>query len=261
MQFFKTFLFILFSYFISKVFSLEVLKKYSSIKPLNNYVVFDSSEFKIGDKIYFQIKASSDVCSKNLYYEFYDDVDSIDYSTPYNHVSSDSSSSTSVNGQITSYKLYFTIKKEEKDLNGKSGNYLYMTFDCSGSIEFENTKISGATSDLIIVFVILGVVFAIIIAVFIYCCYCRRRARIKEINRMNMAAANNVYPIEPYSIQGQPMNQVQYGNSAYSYQTPYGVYINPNTVNIAPNVQVMPQSADKSSNREIYSQNFEKPKE
>ena len=134
-----------------------------------------------------------------------------------------------------------------------------MKFDCQGSIEFENTKYSGANIDLIIVLVICGVVLAIIIGISIYCCYCRRRARIKEMNRMNNAAATHVYPVNPYSIQGEQINQVQYANSAYAYPPPYNAYINPNNVSVAPNVQIIPQSsAQKSSKREIYSQKLKK---
>ena len=262
MKIYKFLYIFFFSFFISKVFLIEVLNKYSSTKTSNGYIVFDSSQFKEGDKMYFEIRSSDEVCTEELYYEFYDSISSINIgSQPNKYVSKDSSSTTVINGKVTSVKLYFTIEK--KELNGLSGNYLYMKFFCDGTIEFENTKSSGATKDLIIVLGILGAVFVIIIAIVIYCCVCRRRSKIKEMNRiniMNMAAQGQVYPINPYPIQGQPINQVQYGNSAYAYPSPQISYINPNN---PPNVQIIPQNipVQQSSQRKIYSQKFEKPKE
>ena len=256
--------FLFFAYFMSKVFSKEILNKYSSTQTSKGYIIFDSSQFKIGDEMYFVIKASNDFCSKNLYYDFYDDTDSINVlSEPYYYISSESFSSTSVNGKVTSYKLYFTIKKKENELNGKSGNYLFMKFDCSGSIEFENTKKNESFAVIAIVFIVFGVIILIFIVICIIVCCVRRK-----IIRRNIPPSGQVYTVNPYYIQGQPMNQVQYANYAYVYPAPtaYNPYSNPNNANIAPNVPVyqngaLPQSAPQTStNEDIYSPKFEKPK-
>ena len=259
MKSFKVFFFLLFACFKYGIFSTNVLKKYSSTKTSNNYVIFESSEFKIGDKMYFEIESSNNGCSEYLYYDYYDDIYSVNIlDKPLNFVKKDSSSTTSVNGRITSYTLYFTIKKEREELNGLSGNYLFMNFDCLGSVEIKNTKISGITKTLIIVFVVLA--FFILLFIIIFVCYCKKRRA-----KMYIPPVNPVYPVIPYYIQVQPMNQAQY---PYPYQTPIPnmVYNNPNLVNIAPNAEIyqngaVPQVVEQpTSNREIYSQQFEKPK-
>ena len=55
---------------MANVSSIDVLCKYSSTKTNDSFIVFDSSDFKKRDKIYFEIKASSDVCTHLLFYQF-----------------------------------------------------------------------------------------------------------------------------------------------------------------------------------------------
>ena len=271
MKILKIFLFLLYC-LIKNVFSIEILQKYSTITTYESYVIFNSTDFSEGKEIYLRFDAK-DICDDYLYYEYYDDVDLISRSKPKYSQKQEFSETTTINGKITKYVLYFTIKKVNYELNGLKGNYILLNYDCNGKVEIENTEKNEKNSSLIVVFVCIGVFLFVIIIIVVICCYCQRMKRASRLQ--------NIYP-ENQFYYGQPVYQ-QYGNGPYIYQTPIQIQ-NPNMnmnmmvnnnpspnnmpyMNVPQNVQIIQNGAISqnqnfapSSNREKISQNFEKPK-
>lgn len=187
-------LYIFFSFLFSKVSSIQLLKKYSSIKVSCSdlMIAFDSSEFNLNDDLYFTFKLDSKNLEKTLLYDFYENIDVQDDNlisilNPSKKKEPDSSLDTKTNNIVTERKNYYTIKKEiEYD-------FLLLDFQCSGgSLTIENTKKSGDKVNTIIIIVIACVFGVILIVVMIVVCI-KRRA-----NRMARAAlrmsASGYYP-------------------------------------------------------------------
>ena len=256
MKFFKVFL-ILFYLSFANVYSDEILQKYSEVSVYSGCVIFNATDFQIGEKIYLEIETKGD-CSNELYYQHYNDMTYI-YGLPELVTRTTTSSSTSVNGKTTT-TYYFTIKKST-DINDLQGNYIQLYYDCDDKYKIKNTESSGATKLIIIVCCVVGAVLVVIIIIIVLCCY-RRRVR----NRIGY-----VYPVNPY-YSGQQVYP-QYGNGPFIYQTPNMnmiMYNSPNNMNygnIPQNIQIVqngsaPQPKDKvqpSSNRENFSNKKEKP--
>ena len=164
---------------------------------------------------------------------------------------------TTENGMTTSITLYFTLQKST-DSKGFEGYYILLYYDCFDRFEVRNTEKSRKTK--LVVIACCCVAAIILIIIIIICCYLRwtRKAAISSIG---------VLGFNPY-YSGQQVYP-QYGNCPFIYQTPNMIYNSPYNVNynnIPQNVQVIqndsisqPQ-AQPSSNREQFSQKFEKPK-
>ena len=260
MRFFNIFCFGFFGYLIIKILCVDILKKYSSIKTNNNYIVFESNEFSVGDKMHFTIKSDSD-CDDYLYYQYYDAIEDINYNNqPIRYIKYDSESNTKVNGRIKSLTRYFTIEKKSGDLSNLNGDFLYLKFNCygSGSVTIENTESSNNST--IIIVVIVTIMFICIIGFIIWRCYkTRNRERLRIIQENY---SNQYYPQMPMQM---PMPVYpQYGNQAIVYQNPNSnpnvVYVNPknaNNYNVPQNMQVIDKGAmsgdvsQNSSNREV----------
>ena len=139
----RIFTFIFLGYLIINLLSIEILRKDGSKKSTDGYIVFDSSEFLVGDTMHFEIESSSS-CDDYLYYQYYDNIDNINisysnfnqmYSVKYNF-----QSSVKVNEESQSLTRHFKIEKKREELADLEGNYLYLEFDCFGSVEISNTK-------------------------------------------------------------------------------------------------------------------------
>ena len=264
MKYFKFYFFFINIYLIINVLSIQILKKDESIKTDNNYVIFDSSQFAIEDEMYFELKAKS-LCDEYLDYQFFDNIDSIDYYSDLSYYTSkEASSSTSINGVITSYTLYFTIKKKESELNGLKGNYLLLQYNCDiSSVEFSNTKTSGKTKVITIAIIVVVIFVVVFVGIILIICFCLKRRSNPIIYE---GQQNYPYHVNPY-YPGQIIQpQYQYGNAAIVYPNS-NMVINapPNSVNynngaFPQNVQIIQNGAAPSSNEENYVQKFEKPK-
>ena len=273
MKYLAFFLLIFFGFLLINILSIEILNKYGKIYTTQGYIVFDSSSFSNGEKMYFTLSTDG-YCVYNLdtlYYNYLSSTNSIDIvapSTPY-RVKRDSSSKTTVNGYVTSFSAYFTIMKKEEEFGNSNGDYLYLTFNCYEDVEIENTKESGAKKILVGLIVGFVVFFVIVIVIIIVCCYCRRKRRAARAAMMaNNEVMAQTYGISPYGatpIYPQQIMMQPYPNNnvVYAYQNPNMAYMNnnmnfannPNTVQVVQN-GVNPQSF---SNRQM-NQKFEKPK-
>ena len=268
MKYIKFDFFLIYFYLIINVFAAQILKRDDTIKTDNNYVVFDSSEFAIGDEMHFELDAKS-WCSEYLDYQYFDSIDSIDYSSELNYyIEKEASSSTRVNGVITSYTLYFTIKKTEDELDGLKGNYLLLKYECDkNSVEFGNTKKSGKSKIATIVIVVIVVFIVVFVGIFLVIYFCRKRRSIPGV--IYEGQENYPYPY-PYQVNpyypGQVIQpQYQNGNVAIIYPNQNMVINAPNNANynygVTPqNVPIVQNGATPSSNRDNYLQKYEKPK-
>jgi len=240
--------------------TIPTLKKYDKVKSETGKVIFESKDFTNGDNMYFKVKANGDCYGKDLNYEYYDtDNEITELSSTRLYVTSHSSSSSSVQGRVTSLTRYFTIKKKSDEFKGLNGEYLLLYFKCSITVEFENTETDGAKKIAIIV-VVVFVVFLVVMAVIIgVCCYCiRKRARMR---RAYISQPNMMYGVPPpiYPQQGnmvmmyggqqvivQP-NGIPYNNpnvpySNLPYNTPSGLAANNNLIP-QQNYNMVPQSS------------------
>ena len=258
MKFNKNYYFVIFFNLIIGLLSEDILQKSESKETNNDYIIFNSSSFSIGNDMYFEIKSKSD-CDDYLYYQYYDNVSSIDYNSElYYKTKSTTSSSTKVNGKIKSLNLYFTITKKENELDGLKGDYLFLNFDCDDSVEFANSEKSGISKNTAIILPIVAGVILLFIACFLIIRYYRKR-RMRGVvyeERENYPYQYNIYPNQgiPYPNQGIPYpNQgipypypnssgmpipQQNGNSTFIYQNnPNIIMNNPNNPNIGEKVK------------------------
>ena len=175
------------------------LEKYGKLEARTDpYIIFDSSDFKIGDHIYFKISGIN-YNYGNIEYEFFDNyIEYSDYST---HPTSKaktlsySSKSTYNNHKYTDEVRYYTIEKTRNLIIGDGeGQYLAIYPNCY-LYDIENYKQNIA----LIIGVVVGVaVVAVIIGIILYC-----------YRKKKIAAANN----QVYSQNPNTINQVQVQNN------------------------------------------------
>ena len=191
---------VLFSILLSEIISIETLNKYSSVKVecYEKRIIFDSSGFNLNDEMYFTFSLTSTFSSSledTINYDFHNFVDDENaFSKSCLKHARTSASSSSSSGSKTTYKNYYTIKKD------KDENYLLIEFYCSsGSLTIENTE-ENKGKQVTIIIVVVVVVFAVIFTIIIVCtCIRRRQAQMARASMqmaktgMIMQAAANCY--------------------------------------------------------------------
>jgi hypothetical protein len=227
MSYFKHFIIITIFLISIKAATFPILKKYGKVENTNGKVIFESKDFSEGDDMHFKIKTNGNFIFKELQFRYFSNIEDITYSSSTRYSESyKSSSTTSVNGRVTS-TLYFTIKKKSEDYSDSNGNYLLLEINSFNFVDFENTEKDGSKSIIIIVIIVLVVSLVVIGVIIGLCCYCiRKRARMR-------AAYINPTPMIMYGAP-QPMYPQQ-GNMVYMYGgqqvmvQPNGIpYNNPN---------------------------------
>ena len=181
-----------------------------------DFVIFDSSEFSKGDKIYFKITAD-DFAYEEIYFEFFDDPN--DY-TPKSRWAAEYPTSTSESHN--SITKYYTIEKSSRNLGSYEGKFLVIYFWCYGNIEIENENNENA---LMIALIVVGVVIVGAVVVFIIC-YCIRKRRNAMMRNgygtENVQVVNNNYGQQPVpNYQNNNMNMNMNANNAYAYNNGY----------------------------------------
>jgi hypothetical protein len=227
MPYFKHFIIIMMFFISIKAAAFPILKKYGKAENTNGKVIFESKDFSEGDDMHFKIKTNGNFIFKELQFRYFSNIEDITSSSSTRYSESyKSSSTTSVNGRVTS-TLYFTIKKKSEDYSDSNGNYLLLEINSFNFVDFENTEKDGSKSIIIIVIIVLVVSLVVIGVIIGLCCYCiRKRARMR-------AAYINPTPMIMYGAP-QPMYPQQ-GNMVYMYGgqqvmvQPNGIpYNNPN---------------------------------
>ena len=246
-----------------KVHALPVLKKYGKVEKTTGKVIFESKDFSEGDNMYIKVSKKGEF-NNELKYEYFNTDEEIEDSSITSHyVTYQSSSSSSVNGRVTSSTKYFTIKKNSGEYGGSNGNYLLLKIDyynLVNDVDFENTENDGSTNGIIIVIIVL-VVFLVLIGVIIgVACYCRRKRAIMRqayINQAPMMMYGGPQPMYPqqgnivYMYGGQQgmtqPNGIPYNNPNMQYSnipnnTPSGLVVQNNQIP-QQNYNMIPQSS------------------
>lgn len=177
----KFVIFIYLIYIIKKVISLEILNKNTSISTSDNLIIFNSKDFPIDEDIYFKIeiidKSNSNSFGDAIRYDFYDNINNINYNTIKNTASLEISDESDL-------IKFFIIKKDKNILNSLNGDYILIKFNinCSKIIEnyfksanSENNSKKKSKGDLFLeIFLPIFIVGFIILCIF---CCCADRLR------------------------------------------------------------------------------------
>ena len=210
-------LFIFITYiFLIKYILLETdfdLGKYQLLQlQSDTCILFDSSEFKIGEEIFIKItgifleeysyieyyfydnenKNKNEKCNnlsgQSLIKEYYNKIDKVtdDYGNPLYEI------------------RYFTIDKKKEYLGTSNGNYLKIFTHMYGNYDIENTEINQGYARIVGIIIVVVVIVGVIIAIIVYCIYRRKR----------MAQFNQPGPIN--NAQNVPVKNM-YNNPNYAY--------------------------------------------
>ena len=178
--------------------------------------IFNSGDFKDGEKMYFKIKAERFL---NFYvnYEFTDSTNgpSNDYTTWYKETFNLKSDSETIGNKKYSVQ-YFTIVKDKNKFRGTKGDWLIIYFHVDGNndgyendsgdgnVILENTlEDEGKFETWKIVVIVVAIVLVIGLAIG---CYCYRRK--KQLAMMNQNAGGG-YPAQSVGV-NQYNNNAQY---------------------------------------------------
>jgi len=216
------------------------LEKYKkiTISSYNFYIVFDSSDFKIDEEIYFKITAEGGFARPEIYYEFFDNLKN------YTSINIKPAYSTNDRSDDDGEIRYYTIKKSSSNLGSSEGKYLIIFFYCEGLVEIENID-----KDYEIIITIIVIIIIIIVGIIILIVYCCKRRKYRLIN-------NNVSPTAEQSNLNTYINnnaQAQTNGNNYNQE-----YINNRQAQI--NVNNYNQGYNSSNNQNINSNNNNKSK-
>ena len=126
---------IVLSYLFIKILTQEILSKYDKTSTKQGYIVFDSSSFSNGDKIYFTLSADG-LCYnslKALNYTYLSSATESPSRIPY-CVEKDSDEKTKFAGRVTSFHAFFTIEKNKNEFSNSNGEYLYLKYNCNDEV-------------------------------------------------------------------------------------------------------------------------------
>jgi len=255
------FISILSLFLINVALSHDVIPKYGSKETNRQYVVLDTKDFAVDDKIYISVTTYDYCYDTYLYYGFYQSIDDKSTLRYSDYVYQSSSTTTS----SFNYKEKYNYKIKKQSSNG---NYLYLESSCFPPLFFENTE-SDSSVTVIIISVVVSVV-VIVVFIIIFVCLCKRcRSR-----RGTIAAVpvGEVYGYSPYIVQPnvvmvQPVQNVQPYNANYiqnqNYAQNYGQNYNQNYNQNINNQDVQYNSAAAAQQASDYRINqdikYEKP--
>ena len=193
------------------------LEKYKTVKVDSSEIViiFDSSDFKEGEEMYFKLKAEKqyfydDPKYNGIYYEYISgdvlyDEDELKLARFQGKIETEETFQTK----------YFSITKKSSEFRGTNGNNLLIYFMIGGGeVEITNTKEDeGKIETWIIVVIVVAVVLVIGISVG---CWCWRRK--KQLAAQNATTAG--YVQDPGYAQNPNYAQAPYGQNLQLYQDP-----------------------------------------
>ena len=168
---------------INFIFSHNILDKYKSINITcneNEFIIFNSSDFKIPSTLYFKISTFSSF-DKDILYEFNETNIINNYNNDhsfklrYMRTPSKESKENNNNEEITI--RYYNIEKDKTHISEADGNKLILQLlNCRGILNIENIKEDVTSKKLstgVIIGIILGCVGAIALVITIFCCYAK----------------------------------------------------------------------------------------
>ena len=168
------------------------LKKYGKVVTSDYYIIFDSSDFKKDEEIYFKITADS-FDENYLLYKFFDDEASISNVRSY-ALSSFKKVEPLIteDGSDKSVTKYYTIQKSERNLVSLEGKYLVIFFDCNGNVLIENTEINEGDNNDTWISIVVVLMFIAGICILSYCC-CIKKRKAANLAGANSTTTNQVY--------------------------------------------------------------------
>ena len=180
-----------------------ILKKSKTISVYwyDGGIIFDSSDFKEGDEIYFKVKAVY-FYDSSIYYEFVDDLSTYYPSPWFEDYFEAFSTKTDYEGINVIH--YYTIKKDKYHLENHKGKYLVIYFDCDGLVTITNTVENEGNNATVIAVVI--VVVAVVIILLGILIYCYRRKKMAQM-AYGMQVAPQSYGVQNVQNCGNQYNQ------------------------------------------------------
>ena len=165
-------------------------------------IIFNSSEFKKDEEIYFKITAEK-FNDERIYFEFLDNLNgylSFFHTLKYVYC-------TDKDDKFMKEIKYYTIKKSSENLGSLQGKYLLIEFFCEDDVEIENIESlenikKSNTKEIVAIIVVVIIVIGGTIFL-IYYCYKKKR---------NAQTNNNNMPYIP------TQNNLQNNNNFYQHQ-------------------------------------------
>ena len=235
------------------------LEKYKNKNNVVNYaLIFNSTDFKIDEEIYFKISGAFIEDDGKLRYKFFDDGD--DMVEIANEMTNNPRSDTSLeilnvlpnkhetktdnNGEEYSVN-YYTITKSKDNLKGKEGYYLYLFIYVDGTYDIVNTeKNEGNDTMTIIIVVVVVVVVLLIGGIISYLIKKKKAAKAAQDNQVYSDEANINNNNAGYNNAGY--NNAGNNNAGYSNEVVY------NNNNNAGYNQNMNFGTNAYSNNQVY---------
>lgn len=154
------------------------LGKYGTYKTVDYCIIFNPTQFEIGETMFFKISAK-EFNDEYLYYEYIDDLEQYEFNfqiKKLHEVKYYYSYEPGEDNKNDKAIHYFKIVKSKEDLGDFEGKYLILYCSFEGTAEIENTeKDEGKKSQIYsIVFSVIAVIAIIIIA---YFCFFRKRCK------------------------------------------------------------------------------------
>ena len=272
--------------FLIKYISLEIrnyeLRQYSSYETRDNNIVFNPTGFNVGDKMYFKITAK-EFNDDYLSYEYSDNLDNYTFSYNNNLFKEKYYHKTELGDDDDKSEIrFYTIVKRKDELKDLEGKYLILYFDVVGRAEIKNTEKDEGKRNYILS-IIFGIVGTIIVCVFLYCCFCRKKSNSddkykNELSKIKIMQENKDKKQNENDVQNLNENENNYNrnnnnlnnNNNYSNQNNYNnqniiINQNQNNMNFQNNMNIQNnmnnysnqnQNYDIKSNINNYNNNF-----
>ena len=188
----------------------DILKKNGeiSLKSTEGGFIFDSNSFNVGDKMYFNIKAKKFI-ETSIFYEFCDDLTK--YYPKYLYEDYYEASLTNSKKNNSFIINYYTIEKDSKTLEGKTGKYLIAYFNCEGTVTVKNTPTDEGKSSKTLAIVLIIIIVVIVVGVFAFYCYRKKK------NEGGFYSGNKGGEVEVYN-NGQIVNNQNPNIANVNYQ-------------------------------------------
>ena len=198
--------YILTSFLIYTIYSVDILQKYQSITidcSKNKLINFNATEFSLNEEMYFKLTFHNSHAFESFYYQF------SGYTTIY-LLGRKLSSSYTKKEESDYANVYHKITKEENK------NYMVMEFYCNGNLDIENTKEGEPVKDNFTLILVLIIVIptVVVILLIILALYLRKTGkcerRLYQYNMPNLIYQRNMYQDLVIVANNQrPINYIQ----------------------------------------------------
>ena len=241
----------IFNAILKIIFSIEFINQYgkTTISPTDEYIYFNSTNFKIGDKIYFKI-TSTTFKESYISFEFFDDDFPLENYNP--GIQDKTYRTKEIDNKNEGKTYYYTITKDSKYLGNLEGKYLTIYFYCNGeNVVIENYDKSSGKVPLYII-IIFAIVAVLGSGIFFFI-YCFRKKRLSRINPNYIGRIpNNNY--NPENNNNEGLGQSSIMPIPNSRNNNKNMNMSKKKTNITDNITIYNRS--NSNNSRLYNNNF-----